>query len=144
MFALRIDPILRISAAFGAELLLRHFVLVELFLAILLLNFPLDGQAVAIPTGHIRRVFAKQSLRADDHVFEDMVERMANMHVAIGVWRAIMQDELFAPTAAIAQFRVEILLLPACENARLLLRKASLHRKVCFGQEDAVAIVLFR
>jgi hypothetical protein len=34
-----------------------------------------------------------------------MVQRMANMHVAIGVWRAIMQDELFAPTGAIAQLR---------------------------------------
>ena len=135
---------LRISAAFGAEFLRRNLVLVQLFLAILLLNLPLDGQAVTIPTGHIRRVLAQQCLRADNHVFQDMVEGMADMHVTIGIRRAVMQDELLPPTAAVAQVRVEILLLPARQYPRLLLRKASLHRKVCFGQEDAIAIVLFR
>ena len=135
---------LRISAAFGAEFLRRNLVLVQLFLAILLLNLPLDGQAVTIPTGHIRRIFAEKGLRTDDHVFQNMVQRMTDMHVTISIRRAVMQDELFAPTAAVAQFRVEILLLPARQYPRLLLRKASLHRKVCFGQEDAIAIVLFR
>ena len=144
LLALRIDPILRISAAFGAELDSGNFVLVQLFLAILLLNLPFNGQAMAIPTGDIRGVLAKQSLCADNHVFQDMVQRMADMHVTIGIRRAIMQDELLPPTTAIAQVRIEILLLPARQNARLLLRKASLHREVGFGQEYAIAIVLFR
>ena len=104
---------LRISAAFGAELDSGNFVLVELFLAILLLNLPFNGQAMAIPTGDIRRIFAKQSLRANNHIFQDMVQRMADMHVTIGIRRAVMQDELLPPTTAIAQVHVEILLLPA-------------------------------
>ena len=113
LFALRIDPILRIGPAFGAKFNSGHFVFVQLLLAILLFNLPLNRQAVAIPTGHIRRVFAKQSLRADDHVLENMVQRMADMHVAVRIRRAIMQDELLAPTAAVAQLRIEICRLPA-------------------------------
>ena len=135
---------LRISPAFGAEFNSRDFVLVQLFLAILLLDLPFNGQAMAIPTGDIRRVFAQQRLRADNHIFQNMVQRVADMHVTIGIRRTIMQDELLAPTAAIAQFGIEIGRLPARQNARLFLRKASLHRKVGFGQEYAVAIVLFR
>ena len=102
LFALRINPILGISTAFGAKFNSGHFVLVQLLLAILLFNLPLNRQAVAIPAGHIRRVFAKQSLRPHNHVLQDMVQGMADMHVAIGVRRAIMQDEFLAPTAAVA------------------------------------------
>eukprot|EP01035_Chromulina_nebulosa_P031134 gene31134-41481_t len=98
-------------------------------------------RAMAIPTGHIRRVFAQQCLRADDHVLQNMVQRMADMHVAIRVWRAIMQNELLTPATAIAQLRIKILRLPTRENARFLLRKASLHREICFRQENGVAIV---
>ena len=132
---------LRIGAAFGAELDGGNFVLVELFLAILLFDLPLDGQAVAIPTGHIRRIFAQQCLCADDHVLQDMVQRVADMHVAIGVRRAVMQNELLTPTTAIAQLRIKILRLPTRQDARLLLRKAGLHREICFRQENGVAIV---
>ena len=132
---------LRISAAFGAEFDGGDFVLIKLFLAILLFDLPLDGQAVAIPTGHIRRVFAQQCLRANNHVLQNMVQRVADMHVAIRIRRAIMQNELLTPTAAIAQLRIKILRLPTRENARLLLRKAGLHREICFRQENGVAIV---
>ena len=90
LFALHVHPSLRIGAAFGAEFGGRDFVLVQLLLAILLLDLPFDRQAVAIPARHVRRVLAQQVLGAAHHVLQDMVERMADMHVAIGVGRAIM------------------------------------------------------
>ena len=141
LFALGVDPMLRIGAAFGAEFLDRNLVLVELFLAILLLDLPLDRQAVAVPAGHIRRVHALQRLGADDHVLEDMVERMADVHVAIGVGRAVVEDELLAPGARGANLAFEIGLQPFRQNQRLLLRQAGLHRKVGLGQEDGIAII---
>ena len=144
LLALRIHPMLRIGAAFSTEFGRWYFVLVQLLLAILLFDLPLDGQAMAIPTGHIRRVLAKQGLRADNRVLQYMVQRMADMHVAIGIRRAIMQDELLAPAAAIAQLGIEILFLPARQNDRFLLGQASLHRKIGFRQKDGVAPVLFR
>ena len=124
---------LGIGPAFGAEFLDRNLILVQLFLAILLLDLPFDRQAMAIPAGHIRRVFAEQALRAADHVFEDMVERMADMHVAIGIWRPIMENELLPPGACFAQLMVEVVGFPFGKNARLLLRQASLHREIGLG-----------
>ncbi len=100
---------------------------------------------MAIPAGHIGRVFAHQVLRAADHVFEDMVQRMADMHVAIGIGRAIVEDELLTPNPRLAQLGVEVNIRPARRDARLLLREASFHGKGGLGQEDRVFIIaLFR
>ena len=61
LLGLNRDPFLGIGAAFGAELRLGHVVLVELLLAIFLLDLPFDRQAVAIPAGHVGRVLAEQA-----------------------------------------------------------------------------------
>ena len=138
LLTLNIDPILRISAAFGAEFLNRHLILVQLFLAIFLFHLPFDGQAMAIPAGHIGRVFAEQSLGADHHIFQDMVERMADMHIPVRIRRAIMQDEFFTPRPRRAGLRVHVRRLPFGEDGRLLLRQASLHGEISLRQEDGV------
>ncbi len=78
---------------------------------------------------------------ADDRIFQDMVQRMADMHVAIRIRRAIMQDELFAPAAAVAQLFIQALFLPTGKDHRFLLRKASLHGEIGLRQEDGIAIV---
>jgi hypothetical protein len=96
---------------------------------------------VTIPTGDIGRVFAEQALRADDHVFEDMVERMADVHIAVSIGRAIMEDELLTPAPLIAQPLIQPNLLPTRENARLLGGEASFHWKISLRQEDGVAVV---
>ena len=96
---------------------------------------------MAIPAGHEGRVLAEQRLRPHDHVFQDAVERMANMHVAIGVRRAVVKDELFAALAGFAQFFVNPVLLPARKDLRLLLGEAGLHGKIGLGKEDRVFII---
>src|SRR3546814_3068971 len=89
------------------------------------LDLPLDRQAVAVPAGDVGRVLALQRLGADDHVFQDMVERVADVHVAIGVGRAVVEDELRAVLAAFANLPFEIALEPTREDRRLLLRQRS-------------------
>ncbi len=66
---------------------------------------------------------------------------MADMHVAIGVGRAVVKDELVAALAGFANLRLQIALEPFRQNQRLLLRQAGLHRKVGLGQEDGVAVI---
>ena len=136
--ALCIDPVLGIGAAFGPEFEQRHLILVELLLAVLLLNLPLDRQAVAVPPRHIRRVLAQQVLRAADHVLDRVVQRVANVHVAVRIGRAIMVHEGFAAPAQIAQLFVQLLSLPPRGNNRLLLGEAGLHREISLRQEDGV------
>src|SRR3546814_18760410 len=74
LLALGIHPLLGIGPAFGTKFLDRNLVLVQLFLAILFLDLPLDRQAVAVPAGDVGRVLALQRLGEDDHVFQDRVE----------------------------------------------------------------------
>ena len=138
---LHLDPFRGIVAAFLAELGARHVVLVALLLAVLFLDLPFDGQAVAVPAGHEGRVLAHHALRAHHHVLEDAVQRVADMHVAIGVGRAVMQDEFFRAPPRLAQLVVEVLVLPARQNARLLLREAGFHGKIGLRQEDGVAVI---
>ena len=77
----------------------RHRVLVLALGAVLLLDLPLDRQAVAVPARHVVGVVAEHLLAARHHVLEDLVERVPDMDVAVGVGRAVVQDE-FRPAAA--------------------------------------------
>src|SRR5690606_40899703 len=52
------------------------------------------GQAMAIPARHVGGVEAGQGARADDHVLDDLVNRVADVDAAVGVGRAVVQDEL--------------------------------------------------
>ena len=52
-----------------------------------------------------------------DHVLQDMVQRMADVHVAIGIGRAVVEDELLA---ARARRRAAARTAPrACQRARM-------------------------
>ena len=62
---------------------------------------------MAVPARHIGRILAQQVLRAADHVLEDVVERVADVHVAIGIGRAVVEDELLAAPARVAQLLVQ-------------------------------------
>ena len=62
LLGLDIKPVRGEIAAFLAELLDRHLVLVLALLAILLLDFPFDRKTVAIPSGNIVGVLAKHRL----------------------------------------------------------------------------------
>src|SRR3954454_7154477 len=99
LLALHVDPMLRIGAALGAKLADRDLILVELFLAILLLDLPLDGKPVAIPAGHVGHILAEQGLSAHHHVLDRMVERVADVDVAVRVRGAVVEDELLASLA---------------------------------------------
>jgi hypothetical protein len=81
-------------------------------LAVAFLDLPLDGQAVTVPARHIVGVLAQHLLRAVDHVFQDLVEGVAHVQVAVGVGRPIMQDKLFTPGGIVPELLVEIELLP--------------------------------
>src|SRR6185437_16770429 len=96
---------------------------------------------VAVPAGNVGRVLAEQRLGPHHHVFDGVVERMPDVHVAIGVGRAVVEDELLAPLPRLADALVKPLALPPLEDRRLLLRQAGLHRKVGLGKEDGRSVI---
>src|SRR3546814_5651042 len=66
---------------------------------------------------------------------------MAHMDVAIGVGRAVVEDEAFPALPPFAQLAVEVHRFPLREDRRFLLREARLHREVGDGEEDGGFIV---
>ena len=87
--ALDVDVLLGVGAAGAAEIRRAHLALLRAELAI---DLQLDRQAVTIPARDVRRVEAGHVVRLDDEVLEDLVERGADVDLAVGVRRAVMQQ----------------------------------------------------
>ena len=127
VFLLPFDLFFCVFAAQFAELRWRDR------LAVFLLHLQLDRQAVAIPARHVGRVKAAQRLALDDDVLEDFVYRMADVDVAVGVRRAVVQDKFRLALFGCAYFLVALLLLPARQHLRLALGEVAAHRERCIG-----------
>ena len=146
LLTLHVDPMIGIRPAFAAkgddcgrigEVGLRLALLAVKFL----LDLPFDRQAVAVPTRNVVRILAGHLVRADDHVLEDLVERGADVDIAVGVGRPVVQDELRPPFAARAELSVEVVARPASQNLGLLLRQARPHREIRLRQIERLRIV---
>ncbi len=135
------EPVLRVGAALGAELQHRDGVLVLLRLAVLFLDLPLDRQAVAVPAGDVVGVVAGHLAGAVDDVLVDLVQRGADMDVAVRVGRAVVQDEFRPPARGGAQAGPQVHLVPAGEDLWLALRQIAAHGEGGLRQEDSVAVV---
>ena len=138
---LHLHPVGGVGAAFGPEIDQRHGVLVAAGFAVFFLDLPLDGQAMAVPAWDVIGVEASHLAGAVDHVLEDLVQRVADVDVAVRVGRAVVQDEGFAPLGLGAQLFPKPHRLPAGQNGRLALRQVAAHRERCGRQEDGVAVI---
>ncbi len=98
-----------------------------------------DGQTVAVPARHVGRVEASQGLGADDDVLEDLVEGMAQVQVAVGVGRAVVQDELGPAGRSLADFLIELALLPVGDPFGFALGEIAAHREGRVGQVQGLA-----
>ena len=139
--ALHAQPAFRKSAALLTEFHRGHFVLVATLRPILLLNLPFDRQAVAVPARNVIGVLAAHALRANDDVLQDLVERVADVDVAIGVGRAVMQHEFRFSRARLAHLPSQVGLPPMRQQFRLLLRQAGAHGEIGFRQIKRGGIV---
>jgi hypothetical protein len=106
-----------------------------------LLDLVLDRQAVAVPARHVHGIEAGQLARLDDHVLEHLVDRMADVQLAVRVRRPVVQHELRPADARIAQALVGALLLPLLHPRRLALGQIAAHREGRVGQVERGAVV---
>ena len=143
---LHAEPMFGIGAAFLAEgddgLRIRE---VGLHLALgsveFFLDLPFDRQPVAVPAGHIVGFAAGHLVRPDDDVLQRLVERGADVDIAVGVRRPVVEHEFWAALAALAQLCVQVLARPTRQNFRLLLRQARAHGKVGLWQIEGARII---
>ena len=109
-----------------------HFFSGKIF-AVFFLDNDFDGHAVAIPTGNIDRVKTGKLFRFDDHVFQNLVDRMADVDRGVRVWRAIVQDEFRTAFGLLANLFVELALLPLRHPIGLALGQIAAHGKRRIG-----------
>ncbi len=72
----------------------------------------LDRQTMAIPARDVQTVKTLQGLVTHDDVFEDLVQGMADVDVAVGVRRPVVQDKGFAAAGLLADLGIDLLLRP--------------------------------
>ena len=141
---LHVDPAGREVPALLAELDHVDGVLVAALGAVGLLDLPLDRQAVTVPARHEGRVVAHHLTRADDHVLERLVERVADMEVPVGVGRPVMEREWLTARPGpglLPQPVVHPDPRPAGQPVRLALGQARTHREVRRGQVQRRLVV---
>ena len=126
LLALHINPFGRVVAAE-----LAHHMGGQLFFLFLELLFHLvfNGQAVAVPAGHIARGKALHVARLDHNILENLVQRRAHVNMAVGIGRAVVQH-IDAPAArGVDHDFTRVDLIPFPESFRLALRQIGFHGK---------------
>ena len=108
---------------------------------IVLLDLPFDRQAVTIPARNVIGILAQHLLAAGHDVLEDLVERVPDVDVAVGVGRPVVQHEFGPPGRGRAQLAVEVNRLPARQNLRLLLGQAAAHREIGHRQIKGGSVI---
>ena len=135
VMALAGDELRRVGTACPAEISHRQ---AGLFRAELAVDFELDRKAVTVPAGHIRRVEPGHRARLDDEILEDLVERVPDVDVAVGVGGAVVEDEPARASAARANPVIQPVATPARDDLRLGRRQVGPHRKFRAGQVHGV------
>ena len=90
--ALCINLCCRIFAALLSELCCSQF---STRFTVLFLNHQLYWQAMAVPARYIRRIKIVQRFSFNDNIFQNFVNCMPDMNVAVRVRRAVMQNKGF-------------------------------------------------
>ena len=132
---LLVDLLGRESAALGL-----HVVAAQLA-AVLLFDRVLDRQAVTVPAWDKLGVKAGELPGLDHHVLEHLVDGMPHVDLAVGVRRAVGEDELGCIAARVAQLLVKPFVLPLLDPAGLALGQVAAHRERRVRQVQGGAVV---
>ena len=124
--ALDVDELVRVLAAAAAYRVGRQI----LFLVPqLVLYLELDGQAVAVPAGHVDGTLALHVAGLDDDVLQNLVQGMAKVQMAVGVGRAVVQAEGTPASRGVQHGGVRIVFFPPAQHFRLALGEIGFHGK---------------
>ena len=96
----------------------------------LFLDHEFDGKTMTVPAGDIRGIEALETLALDDDVFQDLVDRMADVNLAIGVGRAIVQHEGGSILSGLPKLLVDAKFVPASKLLGFPLRQIAFHREI--------------
>ena len=137
--ALHVDVVVGVGVAGRAEVGDAHCLVVEL---LLLDDGRLDGHAVVIPAGNVRRIVAAHCVGARDEVFDGFVQRVTHVQSTVGERRAVVKVEQGLALVLFKHLVVDVHLLPVFEHLRLALGQARTHRELGLGEIECCVILL--
>ena len=124
--ALAIDLLIRIVAA-GLAKFRSLYLLTSL--ADFLFDGQLDRQPVTVPPGYVRRVVSAKTARLDYNVLKNLVQRVPEMNIAIGIRWTIVQHVLGTPASDLAHALVQVHVLPGLQQLRFTVGQVGFHRE---------------
>ena len=134
-----IDVLARVGFAFAADL--RRAGILAARLAQLLHHLEFNRQPVTIPARHIRHILTAHGLEFQDGILENLVERRADVHIAVGKRRPVVQHEgLLGLRVALPNAGVQILRIPLLKPLRLTLHQAGFHGKTGLRQVQRIFV----
>ena len=110
------------------------YVELPLVFAQLLDDLVLYRQPVAVPARDIGGREAPHRLVAQYGVFQNLVERRSDVHVAVGEGRAVVQDEFRGARARLLNFFVQSGFLPVLYARGLAPHEVAAHGEFCVGK----------
>ena len=96
---------------------------------------------MGVPAGDIGGLEAGHVLVLDDDVLEDLVQGGADVDVAVGVGRAVVEDKLGLALVLLHQLVVGLHLPFAVEQLRLPLGQPRPHGEVGLGEMDSLVVI---
>ncbi len=104
-------------------------------------NGVFNRQTMAVPTRDVLRIKAGQLAAFHNHVFEHLVQRMADVQFAVGVRRAVVQHKQRLAVAGHAQLFVKPFVRPSLGPRGFALGQVAPHGKGRVGQIKGVAVI---
>ena len=98
----------------------------------------LDRETVAVPARDVRRAETAHGLVAQDGVLEELVEGGADVHVAVGEGRAVVEDEGGLAGGPGLDLAVETVALPVGDPDGFAFGQTGPHREVGDGQVEGI------
>ena len=140
--ALEIDHLLRDllggkGAALGLHLIAAQVAAMQFFDGVF------NRQTVAVPARNVVRIHALELTRLDDHVLEHLVDGVADVDLAIGVGRTVVQNEPFLAFAGFAQLFIESAVVPLLDPPGLAPGQVATHRERGIWQVEGFAVIGF-
>src|SRR6185503_13995692 len=96
---------------------------------------------MAIPPRDVGSLAPAQGLVLDDDVLEDRVQGGANMYIAIGKRRTVVQHKSRRARPRLLNLPIEILALPLRQSLWLALDQLGLHRETRAGQVECALVI---
>ena len=104
----------------------------------------LDWQPVAVPTGNVGRGEAFERLVAQNYVLQNLVERGADVDVAVREGGAVVEDEFGVSRVLFLNAPVEVGLFPVFDARGFAFDEVAAHGELCVGKVEGVFEVFFR